>query len=224
MKNEMLLSAALQHQGMHISRSQKQQFTMYHHLLLEWNQRMNLISKKDEVRIYSRHFLESVGLLFTVRFPLNSWVMDLGSGAGLPGIPMKIIRPDLKIILAESIQKKAAFLEAIQKELMLDNIQVFHGRAEDFNEKSCFDFVVCRSVSNLIHLSQWSRPLLKAGGMLVAIKGSSVTEELDQLNKKSKSLQIKACRNIPFNPFPEIIPLEHQRIVTVHFSRPEQTH
>ena len=196
MENETLLGEALQSHGISLSQPIKQQFALYHQLLLDWNQRMILISQKDKGRIYSRHFLESLGLVFAVNFPQQSRIMDLGSGAGLPGIPMKIIRPDLQMVLVESVQKKVSFLKTVLDALGMDNLEVYHGRAETFKDQDLFDFIVSRSVSSLINLSKWSRPLLKPGGRLIAFKGSKVEDDLFKLERASQALKILKWQKI----------------------------
>ena len=217
MKNETLLAESLRGQGVQLSKTTLQKFSLYRHILLEWNQRMNLISRRDEDRIYSRHFLESLGLVFTVDIPRQSRIMDLGSGAGLPGIPMKIIRPDLQIILVESIFKKVSFLKFVVNELGMDNLDVFHGRAETYEDDNKFDFIVSRSVSNLVHLCKWSQPYIKLGSKLIAFKGSKVNDEIQRLEKSAMQLKIQSWRKISYNPFPETMPLKDRFLVIIYF-------
>lgn len=216
MENEILLKEALQSLDIPFQASIMRKFALYYRLLLEWNQRMNLISKKDESRIYSRHFLESLGLVLAIDFPKYSRIMDLGSGAGLPGIPMKIVRPDLKMVLVESVRKKINFLQMVHTALNMDNLDIFHGRAETMTGHVPFDFVVSRSVSNLINLCKWSRDCLKPGGQIIAVKGSGVNDELARLSKSSKGLQIQSWQRIGYDPFPEIKSLENRQLIIIN--------
>ena len=106
------------------------QFFRYHDLLLEWNQRMNLISRQDETRIVRRHFIESVALLQFADMPLRTRLLDIGTGAGFPGIPIKICRPDIQVTMIEATRKKGLFLNHLIHELDLSGVHVIIGRAE----------------------------------------------------------------------------------------------
>lgn len=164
---------------------QIEQLQKYITLLLEWNQRINLISPNDEDRIAERHILESLAVLSAWPFPENTSVLDLGSGAGFPGIPLKIMRPDLTMTLLESRQKKTLFLGAAVRELLLPNCRVVNARAEDLVKTSGekFSIVIARAVADLKTLWNWSKPLLTKGGVLLAMKGGELGEELQTLKK-----------------------------------------
>lgn len=191
------------------------QFSAYQKLLLEWNSRINLISRSDEERIITRHFIQSIGLLKIVKFPMNSMVMDLGSGAGFPGIPIKLIRPDIQMVLAESVKKKALFLKEIIHGLHLHGIQVHTDRIDENRFLiDQVDFVVARAVANLSDLVRWSFPSLKPNGKLVAIKGIKAQEEVGELRKASKLYNYNISI-IPYNPFPEIFSLKESFIVVI---------
>lgn len=161
------------------------QLQKYMALLLDWNQRINLISPNDEERIAERHVLESLAVLSATQFAEGVFVLDLGSGGGFPGIPLKIIRPDLAMTLLESRQKKTLFLNTAVQELQLSNCRVVNARAEDlvktFGER--FSIVIARAVADLKTLWQWSRPLLNTGGVLLAMKGGDLHDELQALHK-----------------------------------------
>lgn len=191
-------------------------FSIYQKLLSEWNRRINLISHSDEERIVTRHFLQSIGLLKIISFPINSNILDLGSGAGFPGIPIKLIRPDLFMVLAESIKKKANFLKTVILQLNLQSVQVYSKRID---ESDCLnrpvDFVLARSVTNLTNLVRWSYSSLKPGGRLIAIKGSRAEEELRDFNKQCHQFQISKCNIIPYNPFPDVFSLKESFVVII---------
>jgi len=164
---------------------QWQQFNHYIRLLLEWNQRINLISPNDEDRIAERHILESLAVLSVWPFPENASVLDLGSGGGFPGIPLKITRPDLAMTLLESRQKKTLFLNAVVRELQLENCRVVNARAEELTKTSDekFSIVIARAVADLKTLWKWSKPMLDDNGVLLAMKGGELNDELQALMK-----------------------------------------
>ncbi len=194
-------------------------FRRYWEMLLDWNQRINLVSKNDERRLVTRHFLESLGLIKVVPFPPDARVMDLGSGAGFPGIPLKIVRPDLRMVLVESKRKKILFLRHAINTLGLENMEAVLGRVEQLAETlGRFDFVVSRSVASLVKLARWSRAYLeKSGGQLVVIKGPGAQEELVGLKAKASALGIKDVHVVAYNPFPEWLDLKKSVVVTVRW-------
>ena len=169
------------------------QLQKYITLLLEWNQRINLISPNDEERIAERHILESLAVLSAWPFPENASVLDLGSGGGFPGVPLKIMRPDLAMTLLESRQKKTLFLKAAVQELKLSNCRVVNARAEKLT-KERFSIVVARAVADLKTLWKWSRPLLIEGGVLLAMKGGELDNELQTLNKFHSNVAYQLLR------------------------------
>lgn len=172
------------------------QLTNYLRLLLEWNQRINLISPNDEDRITERHIIESLAVLSIWPFPEGASVLDLGSGGGFPGIPLKIMRPDLAMMLMESRQKKALFLNTVVRELQLPNCRIVNVRAEDLapNSAERFSIVIARAVADLKTLWQWSRPLLTAGGALLAMKGGEIEDELRALKKFDLGIEYLVLR------------------------------
>jgi 16S rRNA (guanine527-N7)-methyltransferase len=136
--------------------------------LLEWNKKINLISRRDEENVWAGHILHSLSLLFKVSIPQGAVVLDLGTGGGLPGIPIKIARPDLNITLLDSTQKKTNVVKEIVQSLGLTGVPVVWSRAEDLAKqteyKHHFDFVLARAVASLKDLVRWSSPLLKQDG------------------------------------------------------------
>lgn len=164
---------------------QIEQLQKYIALLLDWNQRINLISPNDEGRIAERHIFESLAVLSALAFPPNAAVLDLGSGGGFPGVPLQIVRPDLNMTLLESRQKKTLFLGTVIRELQLVHCRVVNARAEELPKTSAekFSIVIARAVAELKTLWEWSRPLIKTGGVLLAMKGGLLTNELHTLQK-----------------------------------------
>jgi len=140
--------------------------------LLEWNKKINLISRKDEQNIWFSHILHSLSLLFYVDVPDAINILDLGSGGGFPGIPLAITRPGIRFTLLDSIRKKTMVLEDLVGRIGLTNAVVLTGRGEELHEEQRFDLVVARAVAPLVDLVRWTRPLVKsrpAGGLIGAV-------------------------------------------------------
>ena len=157
------------------------QFVKYAELLVEWNQKMNLTAIIDPKEIAIKHFLDSLLVLDAYKIPYGASVIDVGTGAGFPGVPLKIVRPDINLTLLDSLNKRLVFLESLLNSLDFKAILV-HERAEvaarkvDFREK--FDVVVSRAVAPLNILLEYCVPFVKNDGVFVALKGSKLQEEL----------------------------------------------
>lgn len=184
---EQEIEAIFKKAGIPLSQKSVKQFSSYREALISWNDKASLISKNDEGRIVERHFVESAGLSLFDEFYGRRTVLDLGTGGGFPGIPLKIVCPDLKLGLLESKQKKCMFLREVTQKLKIE-AEVFCARAEDQSLKeklsTKYDIVVSRAVSQLVLLYDWARPYLKPSGDLIAIKGSRVFEEVEALTSK----------------------------------------
>jgi len=171
-----------------------EQFVNYMKLIQEWNQKMNLTAITEDEQIIKKHFIDSIKIFkFTAltndivgKGKINS-IIDIGTGAGFPGIPMKIMVPENSIVLLDSLNKRITFLKEAINALKLDGIHAVHGRAEDYaREKKYrenFDFAVSRAVANLAVLSEFSLPFVKVGGYFIAMKGPSVDEEINDSKK-----------------------------------------
>ncbi|MDP4133054.1 MAG: 16S rRNA (guanine(527)-N(7))-methyltransferase RsmG [Bacillota bacterium] len=173
--------------GINLSLFEEEQFKKYAELLLQYNKVVNLTAITDLPEIEEKHFLDSVCTLSAKEFKENAKVIDVGSGAGFPGLPIKIARPDLEVILLDSLKKRVEFLEAVIKELNLKNIEAIHMRAEDagsdllYREK--FDVAVSRAVADLSVLTEYCLPFVKVGGTFIALKGPKPEEEIDRAQK-----------------------------------------
>jgi len=189
----------------------------YQDMLVAWNRKVNLISRNDADRIVTRHLLPSAGLARAFVFPPNCRVMDLGAGAGLPGIPLKLVRPDLRLILSESKRKKVHFLRRAVQELALQDVEIAEGRVEEILPlPDLVDVVVSRAVTDVSTLVQWSRRWLRSpGGQLVAVKGADAQVEVDTLTSCAAELDICRWEIMPYNPFPDIAPLSGTALVMV---------
>lgn len=173
-----------------ISDNQLEKFDKYMKLLLEWNEKVNLtaIIEPDEVKI--KHFLDSLTVLKYIND--EDKVIDIGTGAGFPGIPLKIMKPDTKITLLDSLNKRINFLNIVIEELGLKNIEAIHGRAEEFARNKLYrekyDVAVSRAVANLSTLTEYMLPFVKVGGRCICMKGANVKEELDKAKNAIQEL------------------------------------
>ena len=164
----------------------------YRELLLEWNSFMNLtaITEEDEVNI--KHFLDSLTIFKTGELDGKKSVIDVGTGAGFPGIPMAIQNPDLEVTLLDSLNKRIKFLNKVVEETELKNVTTYHGRAEEFARKKefrdAFDVSVSRAVANMSTLAEYTMPYVKPGGVMIAMKGSEYKEELKEAENAIKIL------------------------------------
>ncbi|UCF63933.1 MAG: 16S rRNA (guanine(527)-N(7))-methyltransferase RsmG [bacterium] len=168
-----------------ISPAQQQQLMQYADLLQQYNQKLNLISRRDIPRVWENHIFPSILANSFVDFPLGAAVADLGSGGGLPGIPLKIIRPDLKLVLIDSSRKKTAFLRQVVYLLGIKQSEVLQARLtpREINDmlRNRFKVVMARAVAGFRELWELSGPLLEKNGFMLTWKGESDLTELQQL-------------------------------------------
>lgn len=173
-----------------INDEQIKKFMNYMNLLLEWNEKINLtaITQPEEVKL--KHFVDSLTVLKCIND--DDKVIDIGTGAGFPGIPLKIMKENTKITLLDSLNKRINFLNIIIETLNLRNIQAIHGRAEEiarnklYREK--YDVAVSRAVANLSTLSEYMLPFVKVGGKCICMKGANVNEEIEKAKNAIKEL------------------------------------
>ena len=158
----------------------------YFSLLVEWNQKLNLTAITDDMGVAVKHFADSLSIFNYIDIPQNARVIDVGTGAGFPGIVLKIARPDIELTLLDSLKKRFIFLEEVINKLDLE-AKFIQGRAEDYgNNIDCresYDLVVSRAVANLNTLSEYCLPLTRLSGMFVAFKGSSGEDEVESAKK-----------------------------------------
>ncbi len=190
--NEALFIDGVAALGGSLSELQLSQFAAYSALLKEWNQKMNLTAITDDDGISVKHFLDSVLPLYHLEIPQTARLADIGTGAGFPGIPLKILRPDLQVTLVDSLNKRITFLETVVKELGLTDVLCIHGRAEELGKdnqyREKFDLVTSRAVANLRVLGEYCLPLVKRGGTFLALKAEGVDEELSDARPMLGSL------------------------------------
>lgn len=185
-----------------INEEQEKQFITYYELLIEWNSFMNLttITEFDEVLI--KHFVDSLSLIKAYDLAKESSIIDIGTGAGFPGIPLKIVYPHLQITLLDSLMKRTKFLNEVKEKLELSGLDVIHGRAEDYAKPEAlrekFDLCVSRAVANLATLSEYCLPFVKTGGYFISYKSDHVTEELWNAKKAIAILGGKIENQVEF--------------------------
>ncbi len=169
----------LQKNNINLTDKQLQQFETYYQTLIEWNQKMNLTAITDKEEVYLKHFYDSLTISFNQHFDHQS-LCDVGAGAGFPSIPLKIVYPNLKITIIDSLNKRITFLNHLVKVLDLKDVELIHGRAEEYaiNHRECFDIVTARAVARLNILAELCIPLVKIGGEFIALKGLKGEEEL----------------------------------------------
>jgi 16S rRNA (guanine527-N7)-methyltransferase len=159
-------------------------FIKYKDMLKLWNEKINLTAIIDDQDIIKKHFIDSINIFKFSPLKSVKSIIDVGTGAGFPGIPIKIIRPEVKLVLLDSLNKRINFLNQLVLNIKLDNIKCIHGRAEDFARKIEYrensDAVVSRAVANLTVLSELCIPYVKIGGYFIAMKGPSVENEIKE--------------------------------------------
>mgnify|MGYP001493479702 CR=1 FL=1 len=163
-------------------------FRRYYGLLIEWNKKMNLTAITDKEEVYLKHFYDSITPAFYYSFDrAGTSLCDVGAGAGFPGIPLKILFPSLKLTIVDSLKKRMVFLETLVRHLQLENVYLYHDRAETFAHKKehreAYDVVTARAVARLAVLCEYCLPLVKQQGTFIAMKGKDGEEELQEAGR-----------------------------------------
>ena len=173
-----------------ISVNQAENFYKYMLLLLEWNQKMNLTAITDEKEIIYKHFIDSISINKYIKEANN--IMDVGTGAGFPGIPLKLLNKDINFVLVDSLNKRINFLEEVKKQLKIEKLELIHSRVEDLAKNKIYrekiDVVVSRAVANLSILLEYMLPFVKKDGICICMKGPNVEEEIEKANNALETL------------------------------------
>lgn len=197
---EEILKKQLKTIKIELNQEQVKQFYHYMNLLLEWNQKINLTAIIEPEEIILKHFVDS--LTIASYLPKNANLVDVGTGAGFPGIPLKIYRKDIKVTLVDSLNKRITFLNEVIQDLKLEKIETIHSRAEEFGRnkkyREKFEVATSRAVANLSTLSEYLIPLVKQEGMCICMKGAEVEEEIQKAKKAIQVLGGKLVRKDEF--------------------------
>jgi len=173
-------------------------------LYKEWNEKINIISRKDIDALYEKHVLHSLSIAAAFEFEKNTEIIDIGTGGGFPGIPLAIFFPEVKFHLVDSIGKKLKVVQAIADSIGLKNVTIQHIRAEEIKDRK-FDFVVSRAVASLKDLWKWSKPLLKKQSVtkefssgLICLKGGDLAQEIHESNTRPRIMEISELFHEPY--------------------------
>lgn len=182
---------------------QKEQFERYFELLTEWNEKINLTAITEKSEVYLKHFYDSIAPVLYQLIPNEKVsILDIGAGAGFPSLPMKILFPNLQVTIIDSLNKRINFLALLTAELGLENVELLHGRAEDFGQNALyrgkFDFVTARAVARLSVLSELTIPFLKKNGQLLSLKAAQFEEELLEAKQAIATLGGKFIKEIAY--------------------------
>lgn len=221
MEQEKVLIEGAKELGVVLTSKQVKQFMQYKSLLVEWNQKMNLTAITEDYEVITKHFLDCLTAHQAIDLNTVNTVVDIGTGAGFPGLVLKIAFPHLQITLVDSLKKRLTFLETVIDTLNLDGICCIHSRAEDLGKqkqyRESFDICASRAVAHLAILSEYTLPFVKVGGYLIALKGQKLEEELQDSKRAVKvlggSLEKAVQATIPFTDI-------HHRIALIKKVKP----
>lgn len=195
---EIQFTQLLEKRGITLTALQLEQFDLYYKELVAWNEKMNLTGITEREQVYTKHFYDSISLAFFLDMDEINKLADIGSGAGFPGIPLKICFPHLKLTIVDSLSKRISFLQHVCTTLKLSDVQLIHGRAEDvsrqFAHRDAYDLVTARAVARLSLLNEFCLPFTRKDGVFAAMKGSDPSEEVNEAKFSLKELRAELGR------------------------------
>ena len=179
-----ILNRACLNEGLSFDENKYNKFILYKELIKEWNQKVNITAITEDSEIIKKHFIDSIKIFKFLPLAKAKSIIDIGTGGGFPGIPIKIMNEDNEIVLIDSLNKRIKFLDEVINKLKLTHISTIHGRAEDFAQvakyRENFDLAVSRAVANMTTLTELCMPYVKVNGYFIAMKGPSVEDEIIQ--------------------------------------------
>lgn len=188
--------------NIHLSDKQIEQFLLYYEMLIEWNEVMNLTAITDYDEVMKKHFIDSISIIKAYDVAADISLIDVGTGAGFPGLALKIAYPNFKVTLLDSLNKRINFLNAVIEKLELTEIETIHGRAEDLARpeklREQYDLCVSRAVANLSTLSEYCLPFVKIGGKFISYKSEKIGEEMTEAYHAISMLGGKVSNQIEF--------------------------
>lgn len=203
MNKEQFYSTVKEKIGIELSDLQKKQYNRYYELVVEWNQKINLTAITEEEEFYTKHFFDSISLAFFKDYSNIESICDVGSGAGFPSIPLKILYPNLKVTIVDSLNKRIKFLNLVKDELGLTDCNFVHARAEEFGQnkeyRESFEIVTARAVARLNVLSELCLPLVKKNGYFLSLKAQKAEEETKEATNAIKILGGKLEKDLNFD-------------------------
>jgi len=198
-----IFNKGLEKLGISLEQKQIEQFLKYYELLIERNKVMNLTGITEFEEVIVKHFLDSLAIVKVIDINKVKKIIDIGTGAGFPGIPLKIVFPHLEVVLLDSLKKRITFLDEVTKELEMTAVITIHGRAEDFannqNYREQFDLSVSRAVANLSTLSEYCLPFVKINGEFISYKSGKIATEVQVAKKAANILGGEIIANDVFN-------------------------
>ncbi len=206
--------------GLTLKEEQLYQLAQYYHLLIEENEKINLTAITEEKQVYLKHFYDSLTLMKAVSLKEVESLCDIGTGAGFPGLVLKIAFPSLTVTLVDALNKRILFLNKVIEELGLENICAVHARMEEYARvnKDVFDIVTARAVAPLKELVEYGAPALKVGGRLIFMKGNLKEEELENMERVMNTLKLENMEKEVF-----LLPIENSTRTLISFVKKEPT-
>ena len=200
MNNREILKSGLENFGIEVTDEILDNFRIYREILVDWNQKMNLTGIEEEKDVYIKHFIDSLSAVSKGYIKDGISIIDVGTGAGFPGLPLRICLPKLEVTLLDSLNKRINFLQEVSNNVNIDNIEFIHGRAEDFGKdekyREKYDVATARAVAGLPVLMELCVPFVKVGGYFVCLKGPNADLELEESKAAMEVLGVEFIEKI----------------------------